>query len=327
MADMEIEVQNIESAPDAVLIRIKGELDTLSLPKLRTVLESVKGQHKKRIALDLEGVSYANSTSLGTMVKEGDDLRNAGGELIIVKPQPKVELVMDMLGLSQFFKIFKNDQDVLQYVGGGALQVTSKPASGPTPTPVPPPSQAPQPATAVIPAGPYPVYWHCTYCRVSVHITEAGEYICPRCHQPFQALSDGTVLERPCPNVSPAEVAIDLSGPSIRAFDKFVTDYLQEHGVPPATAGQLVKAIKEIRSVFLGIGYDGDTKKVLAALLLVRNGEVLVKLSHTGKVITNEQAANVLDPLKRDLDTVAFAPHPISGNVVKLTKKFQPSSG
>lgn len=316
--DIEIQVEEVPGVSDAIILRIRGELDTPTLPQLRSKLASIKSENWKRIALDLEGVSYANSTSLGTMVKEGDELSSAGGELIILKPQPKVELVMDMLGLSQFFKVFKSEEEAITYLGGVPAKPERKAGKKYPTTSI---SIRP-PTTKAVKTTPFPLQTDCPFCRISIQVPAAGRYACPRCHQLFHISEDGALEEIPLDRVPPLEVATDMSGGSLRAYDAFIENYLSEHGVPQDTIASVLKAIKDIRPIVVGLGYDGDTKRVFSTLIMVRDGEVTARLSHAGRTITDTQAQNVIEPLAEELDEVVMEPHPVRGNIFRLRKKF-----
>jgi anti-sigma B factor antagonist len=54
--------------PDACLIRVRGELDLEGCPELELVLREAEQTQARRIILDLEQLTFIDSTGLGTLL-------------------------------------------------------------------------------------------------------------------------------------------------------------------------------------------------------------------------------------------------------------------
>lgn len=104
--DMELDL-----VADQALIRLSGELDVASAPRLRQgVLDllarpDVTNGHGPTVVLDLRDVDFVDSTGLGVMVGLLKRLRSDGGELVLRGVRPTTSKVLEMTGLDRVFPI------------------------------------------------------------------------------------------------------------------------------------------------------------------------------------------------------------------------------
>ena len=63
-----------------------------------------------KIAFELTGKKYFNSADLGTLIKIKDILLDEGIELVLINPSDKTTELFDMVGVSDFFVIMKDDE-------------------------------------------------------------------------------------------------------------------------------------------------------------------------------------------------------------------------
>jgi len=100
MSSLEIAVESLSGVDDGALVKVTGQLDQPTLDKFLSELGQVRQRGARRVLLDMQGVSYANSTALGALVTQADTFREAGGAFALLAPQPKVNLIIEMLGLN-----------------------------------------------------------------------------------------------------------------------------------------------------------------------------------------------------------------------------------
>ena len=93
------------SAADAPIIRIRGEIDLRSSPELRATLSELVPNQPERLILDLSGVSYMDSSGVGTIVELKRRIDRAGGRVILFGLQPRVRSVFEITRLDKFFTI------------------------------------------------------------------------------------------------------------------------------------------------------------------------------------------------------------------------------
>ncbi len=113
---MTFEVTRIQDIENAARVSLSGAIDASTVITFQSELDKLKKNGVRRFLLDMAGIRYVNSTGLGSLVKLADGLENEGGMIALMQIHPKVKVVFDMLGLNAFFKIFKTDQDALDFI-------------------------------------------------------------------------------------------------------------------------------------------------------------------------------------------------------------------
>jgi anti-sigma B factor antagonist len=88
------------------LIVASGELDISATPRLSTVLAMAATSPGGRLVLDLENVTFIDSTALGTILKAATQLDESGTLLAIVAPEGPVRRLLEMTNLTQRFRLF-----------------------------------------------------------------------------------------------------------------------------------------------------------------------------------------------------------------------------
>ena len=90
---------------DGSLIRVVGEVDLYSSPELRkAILKAVK-EVKGDLAIDLEGVTYIDSSGIATLVEGLRSAREHGAGFALVAPSPAVMRVLELARLDSVFEV------------------------------------------------------------------------------------------------------------------------------------------------------------------------------------------------------------------------------
>lgn len=100
---MEIETHVSGSA---TLIRVLGEVDMSSSPKVREALIGLTKQQIPAIVVDLTGVRYMDSSGIATLVEGLQETMSYGGKFRLAGLTPKVRQVFELARLSDVFEIF-----------------------------------------------------------------------------------------------------------------------------------------------------------------------------------------------------------------------------
>ncbi len=87
------------------VLRLRGEIDLENSPQLRERLLDIVQQQPPRMIVDLTGVSYMDSSGVGTLVELKRNLERSGGRLVLVGLQPRVRSVFEITQLDKFFVI------------------------------------------------------------------------------------------------------------------------------------------------------------------------------------------------------------------------------
>lgn len=90
-----------ESAPGVCVVRLTGDIDIAVVPELREDLNSALGGGCNNVVLDLNEVTYADSSALGLLVWLDHRLRPAGGRLVLAGANRDVTRILELSGLVQ----------------------------------------------------------------------------------------------------------------------------------------------------------------------------------------------------------------------------------
>jgi anti-sigma B factor antagonist len=80
---------------------------------LRKTIDEVVAAKHKQVVLNLKDLSYVDSAGLGEMVKALTSVRDSGGELKLMNPQPRITHLLEITKLSTLFSIFPDENAAL----------------------------------------------------------------------------------------------------------------------------------------------------------------------------------------------------------------------
>lgn len=87
------------------IIALTGEINLRSSPDLHaTLLQTIK-RRPLRIIMDLAGVSYMDSSGIGTLVEIKRRVDDYDGKLVLISLQPRVRGLFQITRLEKFFTI------------------------------------------------------------------------------------------------------------------------------------------------------------------------------------------------------------------------------
>jgi len=120
----------IEHARDASLcvVRLRGELDMLSVPKVRRAVGDALVHGCDNVVMDLRELSYADSTSLSLLVWLDRELDARGGRLVLAAANPDISRVLELSGLIGLAPTIVAVPDVRDAIDGLTLGDSTEPA-------------------------------------------------------------------------------------------------------------------------------------------------------------------------------------------------------
>lgn len=101
---MELQIETVRQESTCVLT-LSGEVDIYSSPALRNALAAASAEGCSMIVVDLNGVSFIDSSGLGVLVGALRRAREAGGDLKVVSAQEFVGRIMRITGLDHVFAL------------------------------------------------------------------------------------------------------------------------------------------------------------------------------------------------------------------------------
>jgi len=104
VATEEFTVTVDESGPERTIVRVDGELDLGTAPKLADELE-LPTTSGKRVVLDLSGCEFIDSSGLRTLLSARSAAADGGGSLALVVSDPNLLRVFEVASLDQVLEI------------------------------------------------------------------------------------------------------------------------------------------------------------------------------------------------------------------------------
>ncbi len=88
------------------VVHVGGEIDVYTAPLLREALDKQVAAGRTDIVVDLENVTFMDSTGLGVLVGRLKLVRGQNGSLRIVSAQDRILKVFKITGLDKVFHIY-----------------------------------------------------------------------------------------------------------------------------------------------------------------------------------------------------------------------------
>ena len=88
------------------VLAVAGEVDVYSAPELRDRLADLVDSGAHRVVVDLSGVTFLDSTGIGTLVAGLNHVSGVGGELTLACDQDRILKLFRITGLDGVFTIF-----------------------------------------------------------------------------------------------------------------------------------------------------------------------------------------------------------------------------
>ena len=107
---MEIETKEQDGI---VVLSINGEIDLYNAPELKEAVQKLSEQNKNKIIVNLDRVSYVDSSGIGALISSFSNLKKQGGSLRICNVAGSVRKVFELTKLTSFFEIDNTEADSL----------------------------------------------------------------------------------------------------------------------------------------------------------------------------------------------------------------------
>ncbi len=106
---------------NAVILDLNGKLTGgPDADTFRDVFKSLMDSGKKNIIVNLEKVSWINSTGLGILISGYTSVRRSGGDLVIMHASDRIESILYVTKLNLLFKAFDTEEAALKAFAEGS---------------------------------------------------------------------------------------------------------------------------------------------------------------------------------------------------------------
>jgi anti-sigma B factor antagonist len=98
---------------DRTVVRVGGEIDVYTAPKLREQLVDLVNAGKFHLVVDMESVEFLDSTGLGVLVGGLKRVRAHDGSLHLVCTQERILKIFRITGLTKVFPIHNTVEEAV----------------------------------------------------------------------------------------------------------------------------------------------------------------------------------------------------------------------
>lgn len=328
MADLVVDIQDLKDAQNCKLVVLNGTIDGKTLIHLQTKLASVLESGTSSLVMDFENVKYINSSGLGYFVSLHDSFDGVERKMIFINVQPKVKLVMDMLGLNTFFQILKDKREALAALNGDAgtpraIEETKKPSttrSEKNTTGVETSfvqakvETAKQIQQSTVLDKPQVIT--CDYCRGQLEIKEVGTYRCPKCMSAFTVTGTGRPQFVPRRAPYPLQLTLNFTPEAKQGLLEFTRLFARKANLGELSTKHLMGVVEKIFDAILNSAYGGNSNNLFHVLFLVSETEIEMKFIDYGKAIHD----STLSKQREIMDRFEIKTLPNGGNLISISK-------
>jgi anti-anti-sigma factor len=90
----------------------KGQLDLTNVKELRSKFGSHLPEESAHVILDLEKITYIDSSIIGLFVDLLNKYRNTSGSFGLVNVNPKILNILQLANLTRYFKVYENSDSI-----------------------------------------------------------------------------------------------------------------------------------------------------------------------------------------------------------------------
>lgn len=101
---------------DTCLVELRGELDVESCRSARKDFRALLDSPHRRFLMDMGRLTFIDSAGLGMLVRLLRRVREAGGDLVLVRANPSVRKLFRMTGLDALFTFAEDHEEALLLV-------------------------------------------------------------------------------------------------------------------------------------------------------------------------------------------------------------------
>ena len=120
-ASMQIERSSTDGA---VVVRIEGRFEFSTRNEYKRLIGQIVQEGHRRLVLDLEGVTFLDSSALGLMLLTDQNFKLKKGSFSLVKPTGYVRQVIELANLPRVIPVYDSvDEAMDNHVGKDVLRL------------------------------------------------------------------------------------------------------------------------------------------------------------------------------------------------------------
>ncbi|WP_226034625.1 anti-sigma F factor antagonist [Aquibacillus saliphilus] len=109
---------NLTTKENVLLVRLSGELDHHATENLKKEWQiAMKERNVKHVILNLEQLSFMDSSGLGVILGRYKEVMQLGGEMVVCSISPVVKRLFEMSGLFKIIRLEESEKFALISLG------------------------------------------------------------------------------------------------------------------------------------------------------------------------------------------------------------------
>jgi anti-anti-sigma factor len=117
MQGLTLEVREIRGIPGTALVTAEGTIDFQNGLRFRERFELAKKEGIGRFILDLDGVTYINSSGLSTLINVAGPGRPGAPSLVLLRVRARIKVLIDLLKLEGLFIFCNTLEEAVDIMG------------------------------------------------------------------------------------------------------------------------------------------------------------------------------------------------------------------
>ena len=95
----------VDSQGTRRVVRIEGKVTFECCPDFQNRLDSIMDEGVREVAIDFKAVPFIDSSGIGEILRLFKHMREAGGEVVLMNPNRKLQELFAMYRFGQFMRI------------------------------------------------------------------------------------------------------------------------------------------------------------------------------------------------------------------------------
>lgn len=108
-----VKLELLNDVPDAAYLTLEGAGDATNVMDFVDILQPLFAKGVNRLAFDFEKLIYFNETFEGFVTNQAKRLNDGAGVLVVVRPHPKLLMLLKMLGLQEYYRIADSREEAI----------------------------------------------------------------------------------------------------------------------------------------------------------------------------------------------------------------------
>jgi anti-anti-sigma factor len=113
MDSVSLDVESRQTDSGVTVLAPTGRLDVAGAPALKDAVSEAMKNGKPRLVIDMEGVSFVDSSGLGSVVAALKQVRTSQGDLRLAAPNQQVRVVLELTTLDRVFPYYATVEEAL----------------------------------------------------------------------------------------------------------------------------------------------------------------------------------------------------------------------